>query len=161
MNKQRILIIALVVLVLLNITTLSFLWMTKYDKHPHRSKKNKPHVEQYLTRKLDLSTEQAKSFKLAREQHFEQTHELQRSLHDNRKKLTELLSDADTSKQNELFQKIANQNIQIEKLNFQHLQNLRSVCTDEQKLKFDSVIFKVIDKGAGMRRKVKSRKKKK
>ena len=158
MNKQRILIIAVVVLVVLNVATLSFLWMSKYDKHQHRTKKKKPHVEQYLTRQLDLSPEQADAFKLAREVHFEQTHELQRSLHDDRKKLTELLSDTDTSRQNELLSSIADQNTQIEKLNFQHLQNLRRICTDEQKSKFDSVIFKVIDKGAGMRRKMKTHK---
>jgi len=159
MSKQRILIIAVVVLVVLNIATLSFLWMSKYDKHKHRKMKHKPDVENYLVRRLNLSPEQADAFKIAREQHFKQTHELQRSLHDNRKRLTELLSDTDTSQQNELLVNIRDQNIQIEKLNFQHLQNLRSICTDEQKLKFDSVIFKVVDKGAGMRRKIRSNKK--
>lgn len=152
MNKQRILTIAVVILVIMNIATLSFIWISENPEHQHRKKKKRPDVERYLTRKLNLSAEQAEAFKIARGKHFEHTDDLMRSLRDDRQMLSQMLSNSDTTEQNELMLAIAEKNAKLEKLNFIHLQNLRGICTAEQKQKFDSVIFKVIDKGAGYRK---------
>jgi len=152
MNKQKILTIAVVILVVMNIATLSFIWISENSEHHHRKKKKRPDVERYLSRKLDLSAEQAEAFKTAREKHFEHTDDLMRSLRDDRQMLSQMLSNTDTARQNEMMLRIAEKNAELERLNFIHLQNLRSICTVEQKQKFDSVIFKVIDKGAGYRK---------
>ena len=161
MGKQRTLIIAVVILTIMNIATLSFLWFSKSDKRHHRNMRQQPNVENYLTRKLKLSKEQADEFKTARRKHFENTQSLLRSLHADRHSLSEMLSNVDTIKQNELILKISNKNAQLERLNFLHFQNLRAICTEEQKQKFDSVISKVIDKGTRFRKKLKSHKQRK
>jgi hypothetical protein len=152
MNKQKTLTIAVVILVMMNIATLSFIWISENPEHQHRRKKSRPNVERYLTHKLDLTTAQAAAFKTARGKHFEQTHDLMRSLRDDRQLLSQMLSHVDTTKQGEVMQRISEKNTELERLNFIHLQNLRLLCTDEQKQKFDSIIFKVIDKGAGNRK---------
>lgn len=161
MNKQRILIIAVVVLIIMNIATLSFLWFSKPNERHHRRMRKEPDVERYLIHKLDLSKEQAKVFKTARKKHFEKTQSVLRSLHSDRQRLTQMLSDIDTTNRDGLLNEISVKRMEVEKLNFIHLQTLRAVCTDEQKQKFDSIIFKVIDKGAGFRKGMKLRKKRK
>jgi len=151
MNKQKTLTIAVIVLVMMNIGTLSFLWMNKASQKNHHTKHRRPNVEGYLTKKLSLSDSQAKAFRKARKNHFEQRAKLERSLHADRKHLSQLLSDTDTINQEELIRKITHKSIKLEKIYFKHLQYLRSMCTEEQKIKFDSVILKVIDKGAKSR----------
>lgn len=161
MNKQKILIIAVVVLVILNVTTLSLLWFSKPGRQHHRSRRKQPDVDHFLKRKLDLSNEQAEIFKSIREEHFESTHDIQHSLREDRQQLSRILSSEDTALQNELMRKISNKNAAVERLNFRHLQNLKTVCNEEQKVKFDSVILRIIDNGVGFRKNKKTHKKRK
>ena len=59
MNKQKILIMAVVVLVILNVTTLSLLWFSKPGKQHHRTMRKHSDVEHFLKRRLNLTDEQA------------------------------------------------------------------------------------------------------
>ena len=73
-------------------------------------------VEHFLTHKLNLSDKQADAFKTVRETHFEQTHSILMDLYKDRQNLSKMLSNTDTSMQNDLMLKISKKNAEIEKL---------------------------------------------
>jgi hypothetical protein len=137
MRNNKPLIVTIIILVILNITTLTFLWL---GRPLHRNERlERPNVERYLHRKLNLSHSQQQNFQLARAEHFEKTSRLMDVIGKTRHELSKTESD-NHQKIDSLLESISQNNKDLERLNFKHFKKLKSFCDDVQKPQFDSIM---------------------
>ena len=152
--NKKIWIIALVILVAINVGSLSFLWLTRNptttNERPRRMRDAK--TEQYISRRMGLSDDQRVQFREARKRHFQKLQPIQRELHKTRRKLYQMNNDeVPVEHINEDLAKIASLHKTIDSLTYIHFMELRSYCTAEQIDKFNAVIRDMQRNARGMR----------
>jgi len=145
MKNNKVLIGVIIVLVILNLISLSFVW----SGGNHHEDKKSPRVERYLGKRLKLNEDQVSFFKKSRKGHFERSSNLMVEIAGLRSQLArQIENDASDS----LLNSIASKYKELEKLNHEHFRRLRSICDDQQKVKFDSMLFDLARKGELRRR---------
>ena len=138
MENNRFLKIVIMVLLVINIGTISFIW---FQHSPLNHGPRPPQIGEYLAHELNFTDEQQKQFEDLRSQHRDKIDPIRNSskaLHDSLFAL--LKSPQDSLKINETIEAIATTQIKIEQATFEHLIKIRNICTPEQQHKFDSVI---------------------
>ncbi|UII29344.1 periplasmic heavy metal sensor [Fulvivirga maritima] len=159
MNKNRLLTVLVIVLAVMNLALISFWWYSKPEqkqnkKWPNRGKR----VESFFSRQLGLTEDQAQAFETERKEHFKATMPIVKEVQSEKKKIVSMLGQGADSLQIEaVLQSINDKNNDLERLNFWHIRNLREICTDEQKPKFDKIIKRMGNHRPGRNAKGKSR----
>ncbi|MEL7002776.1 MAG: periplasmic heavy metal sensor [Bacteroidota bacterium] len=154
MTKRNILVATVIVLVVINLATLSFLWFTRQESTPGRRIGHPGKSEMILERRLKLNEHQLEAFKEARNEHFDLTSPIIESIHQNRLKINSAIPDNLTSDEiDSLADKVGMLTAQLEKYNFTHLQQLRAICDEKQREKFDVLTKKIFERGPRMRMK--------
>jgi Spy/CpxP family protein refolding chaperone len=151
----------IVILLILNIATLSF---TIFSHLPHRPFRELPvnnpvdkeemhkRNEIFLQRELNLDDEQMNLFRQSRKQHFSAQKELMKKNRMIREELSEAIfqTQFNQNKTDSLITLLGKITIAIETLNAQHFIELRSFCRPDQQQKFGKVFREIIVKpGAG------------
>ena len=139
--------ILIIVLIILNLVSLYFLALRPMHAErlglPRREKQQKEKSIVFLKKVLKLSAPQVKEFRKLKKEHREQT----KKMLDNMRML-----------RNTMFENINNENFDIVSITdsiafnqkkvelsvYNHFRTLRSVCDDNQKLKFDKITHKII-----------------
>ncbi len=139
MENSKFLKIVIIILLLINISTLAFMWM---HKGPHGMPPPRQEIGDFLIRELNFTETQRKQFVKMRDEHRSSVRNLReqsRELHDD---FFDLLasSSTDSIKVNQLADSITFNQKQIELSTFYHFQKVRGICTTEQQKKFDEVI---------------------
>ena len=149
-TKKRLATLSIVILMLLNLMTLGTIWLQRF-RHPQPEQPpphdNRPErVQRFLEKELGLTNKQAEQFKELREQHFAQSHAIRNEIHLLKKEITdELFNPApNTEKVEKLAKEIGAKEGELEKLLFRHFQDLMSVCQQEQREKFKSLIHDLL-----------------
>lgn len=145
MKNNKVLISVIIVLIVLNMISLSFIW----NGRSHHEGDHPPKVEKFLGKRLNLSEEQVSFFKKSRKEHFEKTSNLMSEIASLRSKLVQQI---EIEASDSLLNSIASKYKELEKLNHEHFRRLRSICNDQQKVKFDSMLFDLARKGELRRR---------
>ncbi len=146
MKNNKVLVGVIIVLVILNLISLSFVWS---GGNHHDDNKKSPRVERYLGKRLKLNEDQVSFFKKSRKAHFEKTSNLMAEIAGLRSKLAQQI---EIEASDSLLSSIASKYKELEKLNHEHFRRLRSICDDQQKVKFDSMLFDLARKGELRRR---------
>ena len=141
MKTNKILIALVIILVAVNIFTISFLWLKDSPQEERAKVDGPPRVERFLKKKLKLSKEQQQLFKEARLTHFAKSRTLLKEMQTYRKQL--LAASANDSQEitDSLFAELSRVQSNFERLNYAHMQTLRSYCDENQQITFDSVMF--------------------
>lgn len=148
MSKQKILVVSVVLLIIINLATLSFMWFSKHHRGEHFKRKEAHSGEMILERRLKLNDEQVEAFSKAREEHFEKTDRIIASIHEQRRELNNAISTQQPeSEVKEIISAIGKSTVQLEELNFTHMRQLRALCDENQQKKFDVLIRKILEKG--------------
>ncbi|QSE97655.1 Spy/CpxP family protein refolding chaperone [Fulvivirga lutea] len=141
MKQNKFLVAIIGILIIINLTTLAFLWNIKkgFDgdgpgKHRH---------EMYFERKLGLDEVQSKKFEESRRRHFEKMNSLKKEIRKLRNDLSSLIKEQSESEAKDIIQKIGEKHAEMELANFNHFNELRSYCTPKQQQMFDSIMNKV------------------
>jgi len=150
--KIRFTHLALVVLVLLNLGSLSALWLNHKGPHPPRPPHppHSPHggrsVAAFLERELDLSKAQREAFKKLRDAHHQAARALLKDMREQRQAFFDLLgSDTpDQVKMTALSQAIGHNQAALELATFNHFNQLRTLCDTTQKPIFDRVVHEAL-----------------
>ncbi|MDN5204760.1 periplasmic heavy metal sensor [Fulvivirgaceae bacterium BMA10] len=148
-TKNRMMIIAVVILVILNIITISMLWFPRHMRTPahHSTKiKKQPNVERYLERQLKLSSEQINDFKKLRADHFRESRELIGEIQELKQKMfTHLSSGHDNEAEvDDITRALGQKQAALELATYNHFKALWEICDDTQKKRFDKVIHTVM-----------------
>jgi len=142
MENNRFLKIVIVFLLLVNIGTLTFLWVTKMPPPPppHHGGGNK--VFEFLVKELQLTDSQQKQYATLRDEHHAAMEATNKHNMELRHQLFDGLHTAstDTMMVHRLTDSIAANQQKLEMITFNHFRQVRAMCSAEQQKKFDEVI---------------------
>jgi Spy/CpxP family protein refolding chaperone len=142
-DKVKVLTTLVVVLLLINITTLATIWKMRtpggMEMHP-------PSPKEFIISKLNLDEEQQKVFEELRKEHFEQMRGLQEQIRAEKDAMYDLLksSEPDTTQTYQHIAKIMQSEEQLERITFEHFRKVRAICNEEQQQHFDAIIDQIM-----------------
>jgi len=153
-TKNKLAFWAIVILIILNITTLSLVLLRGGPPRPEerfmRGPEDAPPPDalMFLEKELNFSREQAEQLKLLRETHFKGSKELLDSIHLLKKEiLSELRNEiSDPEKIKSPASEIGKLQTEFELMIFNHFAEIKNVCDKEQKIKFANLIDEIIKK---------------
>lgn len=173
MEKTKVLIIALAVMVALNLGLTSFLLLRGGGRHHKGEKchdrreckmednkcdegeqngKKKGHKigfgKDKMAAQLGFSEEQKKSLDALQKNHFSAQEINREKEHKTRDELMQLLQadKVDVSKKDSLLKEISSNKLEMSKAFFTHFESIKTLCTAEQKVKFDSLLIDMSQK---------------
>lgn len=143
MKRENFLKRVIALLVLINIATLTYIWMQKDSQQPRGEG-----ALEYLTKELNLSDAQQQQFKALRDEH-RASH---KPLREKGKKLHDNFFDALKGNDSLLVDRLADSIAVFQKVQelstFYHFKKIRAICTEEQKKQFDGLIKETMMKMA-------------
>lgn len=137
MNKTKVLVFAVIVLVALNFGILGFLFLSKNNDGPRGRKMPREIVIEKLHFDENQITEYDKTIKL----HQETIRSIDDSIRNTRNELYKLLNSEtiDSSKRDSLYLKFAGFQKQIETTHFNHFVEIKKLCKKEQLTDFNNL----------------------
>lgn len=148
MKRTDFLLAVIGVLVVLNAVTLFFLWRHRPPAPPLRSVPGtsliRPNPADFIIHELNLDEKQQEAFETLRADYGERMREYRKNIDICRRQLPGILSRGDTAQARAVAEKIGLLQKQIEWATFEHFRQVRALCTDKQKKKFDDIIQQVL-----------------
>lgn len=145
-SKNRILIIVAIVLLACNLVLLGFMFFGKKDNKKN-AERGKP-LSDFFEKELNFTPEQTQKFRQLRDAHFENLRPYLKEVRKAKDSLFGFMSQPNVSDSivlnaaENLAQKEKAQELQ----SYRHFKQVRDLCTEEQKPKFDTLINKLINK---------------
>lgn len=158
-KKNKILIIALIILVVVNMATVASIWLMKPTamKYKHKYKKenryksDKSNREDRFIKKLDLNERQAIEFKEEKKLHFQKISVYRDSIMTRKQLIVEEIfkENPDTNLIKTYNDSIGILNTKVEKLNYNHFIRIKEILNTKQQDKFKEIVQKASlrDKG--------------
>lgn len=150
-KQNKLLIIIVILLLAVNVGTISTIWLSKskqtnertYKKKFIKSKyKHKHKSHNYFVEELNLSEEQKGFYIKLKKEHFSEMHTLRDSIRLCKKSINKELFNVNPDKAyiNELADSIGKMNARFERANYKHFLEIKSILSDEQLEKFKHLI---------------------
>lgn len=160
-NKSKILVAVIIMLMIANIALVSFFLLKKdtgrRDKHEDR----KVMIANFLKNEIGFSTGQLQRYDTLSNNHRDNIKKMFDSLKISKDKQYKLLAAGNFN--DSVMNTVADQSAVSQKMMelqmFNHLKNIRALCTPDQLPKFDSLFPKVLNKRGGDGRKKETEKK--
>jgi periplasmic protein CpxP/Spy len=143
MDKTKVLIAVIIALLVLNSATLVFLWMQRPPR-PASGNLQARDPGQVLSQQLGFSREQQLRFDTLRTAHHGQMVVYGDSLKRLKDSLFTLLLRRDSVNAASLFAAIGSVHQKVEQVTFDHFQQVRSLCTPEQRQKYDRMLYNAL-----------------
>ncbi len=144
-NRNKGWAIAFIVLVLMNMATLTTFWILKV-KQDGPGNRPQSGVADFLVTELGFDSLQKQKLIQLRDTHQLQIRELRKGNREVKEAFFELLKQPNIS--DSIVETAAKKSFQYDEqselLTFRHFQQIRSLCTDSQKIKFDEIIQEVL-----------------
>jgi protein CpxP len=139
MKKTNFLKLTLIGLLLLNLSTLSFIFF-KYNKSDENRKSNKP--DQLIINKLAFNKEQENIYKKLIQNHRQQINIIQETILNYKNNLYTKLKNNSSSKTqtDSLISKINEQQKNIELINYNHFLDIKGICSQKQIPAYDELV---------------------
>jgi len=137
--------VIIIILLFINIASLLFIWTHK--PHPEQPPRDRqPDAASFLIHELKLNKEQQQKYEKLVSEHHSSVEKINESDHSFHKLFFDLLqgNHPDTLKANQIADSIGNNKKKMEMLTFNHFLELKSLCNEEQKKKFDDVIMEAL-----------------
>lgn len=143
-TKQKAFVWIIIVLVVINITSLVLMWLERSPSHPSKNEETRG-TDSFLKSELSLSDEQAEALIKSRDKFFDSKRKLDDEmwLRKNEIKNEGFKKNPDTLKVKNLSDEIGKIQSEIEQLAFKHFSELGIVLNDDQSEK----IKKILDRG--------------
>lgn len=134
MKKEKFLWILITVLIVLNAGTLFFIISVRHPEPGNR-------FDRTVIDKLQLNNDQIKQFDIMKREHHQNIIRLDEQMRSTYEKYFYLLNDtADSSQKDSLELILSNKQKEKIQITYQHFDNLKSICTKEQREKFNELV---------------------
>jgi protein CpxP len=142
LKKNRLFVLIIAVLVVLNLVTLSFMILSPKPS----GRKSRAEVVAFVERELGLTDAQKKIFADLREKHIQRMTIIAREQHELRRSMFDLLKQEspDEAVIRQKADSIGQRETEVALETFDHFRQLRAACTPEQQKKLDTVIREVL-----------------
>lgn len=149
-TSNKILTIAVVLLLLVNVTMLVFMFRSK-KHHDYSGRGGKGGPAEYMAKELGMTDEQKNKFQGLRDAHFKSVRPLFDSIAGIRKTFFELVRDvnANDSSINDFSKRIASVQAEIDRQTLTHFREVRSMFKGEQLEKYDKFVQKIMQRRMG------------
>ncbi len=157
-SKNKLLFTIIIILILINISTLSLVWYGRLKPPPpppfppmmERPEGPPPEGKAFLKEQLKLTDAQMEAIDKIRETHISQIRKIKEDMKGLKDKLFSNLKNpsADTNTIKDITTQIGNIEARVDIITFDNFREVRKICTDEQKKKFDEIILDVLRMGA-------------
>lgn len=144
MKKETLLTVSVITLLLLNLGTLSFLFFA--GRPPHFAHNGPPPPNELIVNELKLNDTQQTRFDKMRQEH----HEAMKTLDEENRHLVEQyfklinISNPDTVLKDSIEKQISAIQFKKASITFNHFSELKKICTEEQKKRFDTLLPRLI-----------------
>lgn len=146
-ENKRFTIIALSVLVILNLVLIGFIVNSTFDKRDRNRKGSDDRRAEYIAKKLGFSDSQKETYDSLNTLYRAETDALQRSVNDMRREVFSLSRSGNSSAiADSLTKEIGDLVSKMELRTYNHIINVRALCTPEQLETLDSLIQEMIKK---------------
>ena len=147
--RNKILVLIIAALLISNLTSLGFLiWRKDCVKKPAERGKS---FSDYFEKQLGFTAEQVEKFHRLRDEHFENIRPYLKDVRTAKDSLFSLMRRPDVP--DSVVEKAADNLAQKEKAQelqaFGHFKKVRDLCNEEQKIKYDTLINKMINRSFG------------
>jgi Spy/CpxP family protein refolding chaperone len=141
-RNNKLLSTVIILLLVINATTIAFLMLRKDIHLLPPPPKQSSGAFNFLVKELKLDSTQIKVYQNLKEAHKENVDALREELKNTKDSLFELLKQVELSdiKVQSKLDSIALLNKRIDEITFSHFKQVRSICSDTQKKKFDEII---------------------
>ena len=146
--KNKLLTRLVIALILLNIAFIGYyFWQARKAGIPNENKRDFNSVSAILKRELQLSDKQVMELKLLRESFYEKETALSEFIKSQRDSMNQQLfnTPADTLQTIAIAKRVAENEYQMELLRIEQAQQLRSICTETQLVKFQQLTKEIRD----------------
>lgn len=146
-TKNKMFFWCMIILVVLNIATLTSFWLGKSKVIPPIAPRQRADGQRIMQEQLELSDEQAQQFEQIRNEHFMRTRPLQDDTHKIRLDLLNetFVSEPDKTRIKNLFTELENKQSQFEKNLFRHFQELKEACNEQQAEELEIMLRNLIE----------------
>ena len=142
MKKVTFLTIAVIVLILLNISVLAFVF-TK-ESNTALLEERRPEPREIIIKKLHFDEEQQGEYQVEIKKHREKINELDRVIRENKHKLYDLLTTTyEQEEKDSLIEVIVNAQRKVEEAHFEHFQDIKAICKEDQLDDFDELVLEL------------------
>lgn len=145
-TKKRLTFWAIVLLVILNVSTISLLWLNQNTRQggppPPRAPEQDQRTLQFLKKELNLTDTQIHKYDQLRQAHAEKTRVLINNIRQLKKDMIdEIFNDGpDTIKAMQIADLIGKKQTELERITFKHFLDLRELCGKEQLGKLQGLV---------------------
>jgi Spy/CpxP family protein refolding chaperone len=146
-KKYRWALAGFLVMLFLNIAVIAGIWMFRPgSQFMGREGAGQFRMQHFIERELNLSEDQKQAFRELRRDHFKETQNISRDIRMYRSALFDQLQEGDgnTQKADSLTQALGKAQEAMEKAIYEHFAELRSICDEKQKEKFDRITERVM-----------------
>lgn len=139
MEKQKLITISVIALLLLNIGTLGFLFVSG-PKQGHRPPPHgRPEPREIIIEKLHFDEQQIEAYELLIREHHKQIDAVDEKIRDTKNSLYALLNSNDSSSKDSLIIALGNYQKEIEAIHFDHFADIKKLCKPNQKYDFEEL----------------------
>lgn len=149
-TRNKFLVRIIVILILLNLFSMSYLWWDKRDRpengvrSPRRAKENSAHI---LRDKLGFSKAQEEAVVQLREDFMRREEQITALIRSQRDSMNMVMFhvDSDTTLLKSLARRVSENEYQMELLRIEQAKKLKEICTKEQLLEFQNLVKSMRD----------------
>lgn len=138
--------ILILLLIILNMATITAFWLLRGDHRMGPVAEPRSNAMEFLIKELAFDSSQKQQLLLLKEDHQQKMREVRRNNKEVKDALFALLKNTDTP--DSVIEKAAGASVvydvQAEIITFKHFQQIRKLCNETQKKKFDSIIEEVL-----------------
>jgi hypothetical protein len=157
-KQKRFLVYVIILLVILNISTLFMMWIGRplhrlANRGPISPEHEKARIEQLLQEELGFDKAQTKEYLMMRQKHYKQVTSLRIEIRELKKQMfDEVLQDNPQPMLSDSLLRLAQEKqVNLEQLTFQHFLDLKKLCKPEQQDKLKLLMHEVFRPKPGSR----------
>jgi mevalonate kinase len=134
------------ILLLINVATLGFIWYTSFELRvePPLNPPRPDSSNSFLADELGFTGEQSQKFEALKKEHHQGVEKIMQQTKDLKDQLFDCIKTGDDTKAKEIATKLSDNNKSIELLTYEHFKEVRKICNDKQKEKFDKILVELV-----------------
>lgn len=144
MTKSKLLTFAVIVLFLINISTLSFLFFKEPRTDNRPNQRPRPNPSEVVIHELDFDEQQIEKYRVLIEKHSTQINNLDQKINETKNKLyLELASNENNSKKDSILNVLNNYKSEVELAHYNHFLDIKNLCKPEQLNNYNTLILEL------------------
>ncbi len=150
-NRSKVFLLVIAILLVANIAMVTFFFMKKDGRRSEKRPDRKTMIAEFLKKEIGFTAVQLQQYDTLSTKHQEKVKKMFESSRASKDKQFKELAAGDFS--DSVINIVAGQSAELQKTMelqmFNHLKNIRMLCTSEQLPKFDSLFVKILNRRGG------------